>query len=210
MRDYPKRPRPRRESRWNASHPQAINSFHKLRRHLPNRCYSHLHKSNKPDCLRDPNCVTNPVAAADGVRGNAEGRRARKQARSRGESRRQCAGGCGKVHGLSFSDDVSAQRGVHRESVDLFGCGAAEVGGVDQLRARGVDLGEEAVVVSFQLRLGGIRGGEVGRVGNARDIGAVSAVDDDRRRAGIGRECGGGRAAQSRGVGGVRARGIRA
>src|SRR5439155_30689 len=86
-------------------------------------------------------------------------------ARSRGEVERQGEAGY-----------VRAAGGIHGNGVPLIGAAAAEVGGVDKRRARGVELRHESVREVKGGLEGARGGGEVRREGPTRHVRAAGGI----------------------------------
>ena len=88
--------------------------------------------------------------------------------------------GGGEVGRIGVARDVGVSGGVHGDAVAAVVAAAAEVGGVDEGGAGRVQLGHEGVGRRRALAAwSGLGGGEVGRVGVARDVGVPRAVHGD-------------------------------
>src|SRR5262249_24991971 len=117
--------------------------------------------------------VADVVAAAAQVGGVDQGGARRVQLGHEGvhaavQGRLEGAGGGGEVGGGGAAGEVGVARPVYRDGVALGAAAAAQVGGVQQGAARGIELAHEGIVAAGTSGLKGAGGGrEVGRVGEA-------------------------------------------
>src|SRR5439155_12837492 len=90
------------------------------------------------------------------------------------------AGGRGEVGGKGNPRHVSVAAGVHGDAEAVVNATPAEVGGVDEPGAGGIELGHEGVFGAAEGGLEGAGGrGEVGRAGEARHVGVAEGVHGD-------------------------------
>src|SRR5439155_1156585 len=90
------------------------------------------------------------------------------------------AGGRGEVGGKGNPRHVGVAAGVHGDAEALVNVTPAEVGGVDEPSAGGIELGHEGVFGAADSGLEGAGGrGEVGGKGNPRHVGVAAGVHGD-------------------------------
>src|SRR5204862_463226 len=84
-----------------------------------------------------------------------------------------------EVAGVGLARHVGVAGAVHGDALAPIKAAAAEVGGVGQGRAAGVQLGHEGVVDAAVGRLERAGGREVAGVGKARHVGVAGGVHGD-------------------------------
>src|SRR5206468_113636 len=90
------------------------------------------------------------------------------------------AGGRGEVGGTSEARHVGVAEGVHGDAEAVVNATPAEVGGVDEPGAGGIELGHERVFGAAEGGLEGAGGrGEVGGTSEARHVGVAEGVHGD-------------------------------
>ena len=95
-----------------------------------------------------------------------------------GESSLEGAGGGGEIGGIGQPCDIGVARGIDRYAVATSSAAAAQVGGVEQGRAGGVQFGDKGIAAAGRSSLEGARGGgEIGGAGTACDIGVARGID---------------------------------
>src|SRR5262249_11126686 len=84
----------------------------------------------------------------------------------------------GKIGGKGLAGDKGVARGVQRYARAHIGFASAEVGGIEQGRAGGIQLAHEGIDSPGESRLEGARGGgEIGGKGLAGDIGGDQRIE---------------------------------
>src|SRR5439155_688762 len=90
------------------------------------------------------------------------------------------AGGRGEVGGKGNPRHVGVAAGVHGDAEAVVNVTPAEVGGVDEHGAGGIELGHEGVFGAAEGGLEGAGGrGEGGGIGEARHVGVAEGVHGD-------------------------------
>src|SRR5208337_2585428 len=87
----------------------------------------------------------------------------------------------GEIGRASGARHVGISGGINGDAVAIIPAAAAQVGGVDQGRAGGIQLRHERSVIPHGLveRLKRVRGGEVGRISPTCHVGVAGGIDGD-------------------------------
>src|SRR3989442_11241849 len=133
----------------------------------------------------DGDAVAIVIGVPTEVGGIDEGRSKRVELRHEGVvaavvGRVEGPGGSRKVRGISRSSHVGAPRGVDGDSEAVVIAAPPEVGGVDESRAKRVQLRHEGVVVAVSGRVEGPDGSrKIRGPGNPSNIGASGRIDGE-------------------------------